>query len=81
MAIPKVVEALHRYLSWTPSLLIGVSIPDLIGDVRTINQPGTHNEYPNWRIPMAGPDRKPVLLEDLMTARSARKITRAVQRG
>ncbi len=79
--IPKVVEALHRYLSWTPSLLIGVSIPDLIGDVRTINQPGTHNEYPNWRIPMAGPDRKPVLLEDLMTARSARKITRAVQRG
>ncbi len=79
--VAKVVEALHRYLSWTPSLLIGVSVSDLVGDVRTINQPGTHNEYPNWRVPMAGPDRRPVLMEDLMTARSARKITRAVHRG
>ncbi len=77
----RVVEALHRYLSWTPSLLIGLSVPDLVGDLRTINQPGTHNEYPNWRLPVAGSDRRPVLLEELMASRSVRRITRALQRG
>jgi len=77
----KTVEALHRYLSWTPSLLIGVAVPDLVGDRRTINQPGTDEEYPNWRIPLAGPDRLPVLLEDLMATKAAHRITRALQRG
>ena len=51
-----VVEALHRFLTWTPARLIGVAVSDLSGDRRTINQPGTDEEYPNWRLPLAGPD-------------------------
>ena len=77
----KVVEALHRYVSWTPALLVGISLSDLVGDVRTINQPGTDEEYPNWRVPLAGPKRIPVLLDDVMADPSCRRISRAVQRG
>ena len=74
----EVVEALHRFLSWTPAKLLGVAVPDLTGDHRAMNQPGTDEEYPNWRLPLAGPDGKPVLLEDLMTSRRARRLARCV---
>ena len=73
-----VVEALHRFLSWTPAKLLGVAVPDLTGDRRAMNQPGTDEEYPNWRLPLAGADGKPVMLEDLMTSRWARRLARCV---
>jgi 4-alpha-glucanotransferase len=73
-----VVEALHRFLSWTPAKLLGVAVPDLTGDRRAMNQPGTDEEYPNWRLPLAGTDGKPVLLEDLMSSRWARRLARCV---
>jgi 4-alpha-glucanotransferase len=73
-----VVEALHRFLSWTPAKLLGVAVPDLTGDHRAMNQPGTDEEYPNWRLPLAGADGKPVMLEDLMTSRWARRLARCV---
>ena len=60
-----VVVALHRFLAATPSRLRGVALSDLVGDRRIINQPGTSDEYPNWRIPLAGPDERPLLLEEL----------------
>ncbi|MFZ3454483.1 4-alpha-glucanotransferase [Arthrobacter sp. 7Tela_A1] len=59
------VEALHRFLAETPSALIGVGLVDAVGESRIQNQPGTSTEYPNWRIPLGGPDGAPVLLEDL----------------
>lgn len=74
----EIIEALHRFLSWTPAKLLGVAVPDLTGDHRAMNQPGTDEEYPNWRLPLAGPDGKPVLLEDLMTSRWARRLARCV---
>jgi len=73
-----VVEALHRFLSWTPSKLLGVALADLAGDRRTMNQPGTDEQYPNWRLPLAGPDGRPVLLEDLMASGWARRLARCV---
>jgi 4-alpha-glucanotransferase len=72
------VEALHGFLTRTPAKLIGVSVSDLAGDKRIINQPGTDEEYPNWRVPLAGPDGSRVLLEELFTWRSARRLARAV---
>lgn len=59
------VEALHRFLTWTPCRLLGVSLPDAVGDRRAQNQPGTSDEYPNWRLPLADGAGTPVLLEDL----------------
>ena len=79
--LDRVVEGLYRYLSWSPATLLGVSLPDLVGDRRTLNQPGTENEYPNWRLPLAGPDRRPLLLEDVMASRWARRLARCVHRG
>ncbi|HSP60045.1 MAG TPA: 4-alpha-glucanotransferase [Ornithinimicrobium sp.] len=76
--VPEQVEALHAYLTRTPAKLIGVSISDLAGDKRVINQPGTDEEYPNWRVPLAGPEGQAVLLEELFTWRSARRLARTV---
>lgn len=75
------VEALHAFLVQTPAKLVGVSVSDLAGDTRVINQPGTDEEYPNWRVPLAGPDGTPVMLEELFTWRSARRLARTVDTG
>ncbi|MCO6010228.1 4-alpha-glucanotransferase [Actinoallomurus purpureus] len=57
--------ALHAFLARTPARLIGVSLADAVGERRTQNQPGTVDEYPNWRIPLADAAGRPVLLDDL----------------
>ena len=76
-----VVEALHRYVSDSPAALIGVAVPDLVGDRRAMNQPGTHLEYPNWRLSLAGPDRRPLLLEDIVSSGPARRLAASITRG
>lgn len=60
-----IVQALHRYLVATPSRVLCAALTDAVGDRRTQNQPGTDKEYPNWRIPLSGPDGKPLSLERL----------------
>jgi len=57
--------ALHGFLARTPARLIGISLTDAVGERRTQNQPGTVDEYPNWRIPLADAEGRPVLLDDL----------------
>ena len=44
------------------------AVTDAVGDRRTQNQPGTVDEYPNWRVPLTGPDGGPLLLEDVMAS-------------
>jgi 4-alpha-glucanotransferase len=63
--VDQVVSALYRYLGRTRSRLLSLSLADAVGDLRTQNQPGTTDEYPNWRVPLAGPDGKKMLLEDV----------------
>jgi 4-alpha-glucanotransferase len=62
------VVALHRIVAASPARLIGISLPDLVGDVRAQNQPGTDQEYPNWRVPLADGSGAAVALEDLPDA-------------
>ncbi|NGO76377.1 4-alpha-glucanotransferase [Streptomyces sp. YC504] len=64
------VQALYRLLRRTPARLTGIWLPDAVGDRRPQNVPGTWAEYPNWRIPVTGPDGRVVTLEEL--AASAR---------
>ncbi len=67
-----VIVALHRALAATPSRLLGVALTDAVGDRRAINQPGTDDEYPNWRLPLADGSGRPVLLEEILgSARTA----------
>jgi 4-alpha-glucanotransferase len=61
----EVVTALYRYLGRTPSKLLTLSLSDAVGELRTQNQPGTTDEYPNWRVPLGGPDGRRLLLENV----------------
>ena len=62
------VIALHRIVAASPARLIGIAVPDLVGDIRAQNQPGTDQEYPNWRVPLTDRTGAPVALEDLSRA-------------
>ncbi len=72
------VQALHRYLTWTPSKLLCVALTDMVGDRRTQNQPGTIDEYPNWRVPLTGPDGAPMGLEQVLVSSRARRLAQVV---
>ncbi len=72
------MEALYRFLTWTPARLLGVALSDAVGDRRTMNQPGTTDEYPNWRLPLADGVGRPVLLEDVMASVRSASLARTV---
>jgi 4-alpha-glucanotransferase len=76
--VERIVEALHQYVAHTPSKLVGVALTDAVGERRTQNQPGTTDEYPNWRIPLGGPDGEPVLVEDLPNNHRLRRLIGAL---
>lgn len=65
--VEAVITALYRYLGRTPSRLLSLALPDAVGDPRTQNQPGTTDEYPNWRVPLGDSTGNPILLEDVFT--------------
>ena len=75
--VPSVMEAMHRWLGHTPSVMLAISLADVVGDRRAINQPGTDDEYPNWRLPLTGPDGGIVSLEDAMRSELAEVLFRA----
>jgi 4-alpha-glucanotransferase len=79
------VEALHRLLAATPCRLLAIAVPDLVGDTRAQNQPGTDQEYPNWRVPTCRADGRPLLIEDLHDDRAvsarARRLIDAIGGG
>ena len=75
------VAALHRYLTWTPSRLLCVSLSDAVGDRRTQNQTGHDRRVPE----LAGPvDRRRTArrcrLEEVFTSERAAALA-AVVRG
>ena len=76
--VDAVVAALHRWMALTPSRMVAVALADVVGDRRAINQPGTSDEYPNWRVPRAGPDGEVVSLEDVRRADLAGPLFRAL---
>ena len=69
--------ALYGYLARTPALLIGVNLAEAAGEIRSQNMPGTSDEYPNWKLPLCGPDGEPVMLEDLASSERVSAVARA----
>lgn len=65
---------LHRYLMRTPARVVNAALVDAVGDRRTQNQPGTFDEYPNWQVPLSGPDGEPLMLDQVFQAKRARLI-------
>ncbi|KOU40556.1 4-alpha-glucanotransferase [Streptomyces sp. WM6378] len=60
------IRAVYGFLLRTPARMVGVWLPDAVGDRRPQNLPGTWDEYPNWRLPVAGPDGQPLTLEAIV---------------
>jgi 4-alpha-glucanotransferase len=77
--VDAIVLALYKYLGRTPSKLLALSLADAVGDLRTQNQPGTTDEYPNWRVPLAGPDGEKLLLEDVFEDPRAAALAAAMK--
>ncbi|MGK5550821.1 4-alpha-glucanotransferase [Actinomadura kijaniata] len=77
----EVTAALHAFLLRTPARLVGVSLADAAGERRTQNQPGTVDEYPNWRIPLADAEGRPLPLDDLFTDPRVRDALEPVSRA
>ncbi|WP_426595139.1 4-alpha-glucanotransferase [Cellulomonas sp. McL0617] len=70
----EIIEALHRYVLATPAVLVGVSLADAVGERRAQNQPGTDQEYPNWKVPLADGSGRVVLVDDLFTNSRLRSL-------
>ncbi|NVN48867.1 4-alpha-glucanotransferase [Mycolicibacterium hippocampi] len=79
--VDEVVLALHRYLGRTPSRLLSLSLADAVGEVRTQNQPGTVDEYPNWRVPLGDPQGRQMLLEQVFTDPRAAALCEVMRAG
>jgi len=80
-SVDEIVTALHRYLVRTPSRLLSLALADAVGDRRTQNQPGTVDEYPNWRMPLTGPDGRVMSLEDVFASEHAASLARVMRQG
>lgn len=75
------VLALHRFAAGSPAALHAVALVDAVGERRIQNQPGTTQEqYPNWTVPLAGPDGAVVHAQELAGHARAGRLFDAVDR-
>ncbi|MET9607947.1 4-alpha-glucanotransferase [Streptomyces sp. NPDC006512] len=75
------VRSLYAFLLRTPARLVGVWLPDAVGDRRPQNLPGTWDQYPNWRLPVADASGRPLTLEELAASPRANALLSAVREG
>lgn len=60
---PQLVAGLYRLLGRSPSRLLSLPLVDAVGDNIAQNQPGTSDEYPNWRMPLRDSHGATVLVD------------------
>lgn len=73
------VLALHRALVASPCRVVLAAYGDAVGDLRQPNLPGTIDEYPNWRLPVADGSGRPLTLEELLAHPGVRRLTALLQ--
>ena len=76
-----IVVALHARAAQSPARLLAVALVDAVGDRRAQNQPGTDQEYPNWRVPLCDAHGEAVLVEGLPDRELPARIIRAITPG
>ena len=76
-----VVLAMHAMLTAAPSRLVLAAFGDAVGDVRQPNLPGTIDDYPNWRLPVADGAGRPLGLEELLDAPGVRRLAALLAEG
>ncbi|MGW0787384.1 4-alpha-glucanotransferase [Streptomyces sp. NPDC002911] len=75
------VRAVHRFLLRTPARMAGVWLPDAVGDRRPQNIPGTWDQYPNWRLPIADAEGHPVTLEEITASPRLHRLMAVLRDG
>ena len=75
------VLAMHAVLAASPSRLVLAAYGDAVGDLRQPNLPGTVDEYPNWRLPVADGSGRPLSLEELLEAPGVARLSRLLAEG
>jgi 4-alpha-glucanotransferase len=73
------IRAVHRFLLGTPARMVGIWLPDTVGDRRPQNLPGTSDQYPNWRLPVADATGTPMTLEQLTGSPRLRRLMEGVR--
>jgi 4-alpha-glucanotransferase len=73
--------AMHAALVASPSRLVLAAFGDAVGDLRQPNLPGTVDEYPNWRLPVADGTGRPLGLEELLASPGVRRLTALLSQG
>jgi 4-alpha-glucanotransferase len=74
-SVDDVVAAAHRALATAPSAVVTATLDDAVGAPDRPNQPGTVDQWPNWRIPL------PVRFEELVSHPLAQRVARALDDG
>ncbi|MFF6977613.1 4-alpha-glucanotransferase [Streptomyces sp. NPDC008343] len=73
------IQAVHRFLLRTPARMVGIWLPDGVGDRRPQNLPGTWDQYPNWRLPVADAQGRPMTLEGLAASPRMRALVEVLR--
>jgi len=66
--------ALQAAIAATPSQVVLAAPGEAVGDLRQPNMPGTVDEYPNWRLPLADSTGREVPLEELLAHPRLRRL-------
>ena len=75
------VLAMHAALTESPCRLVLAAFGDAVGDLRQPNLPGTVDEYPNWRLPIADGSGRAVSLEELLDSDGVRRLAALLSEG
>jgi 4-alpha-glucanotransferase len=75
------VLAMHGALAESPCTVVLAAFGDAVGDLRQPNLPGTVDQYPNWRLPVADGSGRPLTLEELLDAPGVRRLAALLADG
>lgn len=73
------VLAMHRLLVRSPCRLVLGALWDATGDLRQPNLPGTTEEYPSWRLPLADGGGRPVTLEQVQASAEVAELAEVLR--
>ncbi|HVA59106.1 MAG TPA: 4-alpha-glucanotransferase [Mycobacteriales bacterium] len=81
----QLVTAMYAGLARSPARLVVAGLADAVGDLRQPNLPGTTEEYPNWRLPIAEPrppdGHRSLSLDELETHPAVARLARVLADG
>ncbi|HEV7655916.1 MAG TPA: 4-alpha-glucanotransferase [Mycobacteriales bacterium] len=77
----ELVLDMYRTLIKTPCRVVLAMPADAVGDIRQPNLPGTLDEYPNWRLPLADGSGTEVPLEAFLASPTTARLATLLNTG